>query len=91
MREYDEMAAALVAGVTKVRDGIHLMTDPELLTHGPNIVEALQHCVNQFPAMDTRSRVAAFTAEGRTPREIAGLLDVSTQAVYQHLKRLEIH
>lgn len=89
MQDYDTIAAQLAEGISKVRAGVHLLSDPELLTHGPGIVEALQHCVDRFPPMDTRSRVAAFTVEGRTPREIAGLLEVSTQAVYKHLKRLE--
>lgn len=89
MSDYDEQARRLVVQLEKVRSGIHLLSDPELLSHGPELVCRLEHAADALPSMDTRSRVAAFTDEGRTPREIAGLLGVSTQAVYQHLKRLE--
>lgn len=38
----------------------------------------------------TRETVAAMTRDKYTPREIARLLDISTQAVYQHLANLEM-
>ena len=88
MHELDNIAAELADGLENVRAGIHLLSDPELLTYGPAIVDRLSDCIAALPPMDSRSRVKAFTAEGRTPREIAGLLNVSTQAVYQHLKRI---
>ena len=37
---------------------------------------------------ETRERVRELTEAGYTPRQIARALDVSTQAVYQHLKRI---
>jgi DNA-binding CsgD family transcriptional regulator len=39
---------------------------------------------------DTREQVAALIGEGRSVREIALTLGVTTQAVYKHLKALEI-
>jgi transposase len=38
----------------------------------------------------TRDRVQQLTAQGLKVREIAAILNVSTQAVYKHLKALEI-
>ena len=35
-----------------------------------------------------RQDVAALLAEGKTPREIAGLLGVARNAVYYHVRRL---
>ena len=35
-----------------------------------------------------RTRVAKMIKAGMTPREIAKALDISTQAVYQHMKKL---
>lgn len=37
---------------------------------------------------DTRRQVRDLTIEGVTPRDIAKQLDISTQRVYQHLKKL---
>lgn len=37
----------------------------------------------------TRERVRDLKAQGLTVREIATVLNVTTQAVYKHLKRLE--
>lgn len=39
----------------------------------------------------TRNRVADYLAKGLTVRQIADLLNISTQAVYKHKKRLERH
>lgn len=36
----------------------------------------------------TRERVRELTDQGLTPREIAKLLDLSTQAIYKHLHAL---
>jgi DNA-binding CsgD family transcriptional regulator len=36
----------------------------------------------------TRQRVAQMTGAGLSPREIALALNISTQAVYKHLKAL---
>lgn len=36
----------------------------------------------------TKGEVKRLTADGFTPRQIARLLDISTQAVYQHLQAL---
>lgn len=36
----------------------------------------------------TRAQVASMTAAGLSPRQIAGALGISTQAVYKHLKAL---
>lgn len=41
------------------------------------------------PTRSTRERVRDLTAKGLKPREIAHLLNISTQRVYQHLKALE--
>lgn len=38
----------------------------------------------------TKERVAQLTEQGLKVREIATVLNVSTQAVYKHLKTLEI-
>lgn len=37
---------------------------------------------------DTKQRVAEYTRRGIVPRSIAQILDVSPQAVYQHLTKL---
>ena len=37
---------------------------------------------------ETRQRVRELTEAGLTPRQIAHALNVSTQAVYQHLETL---
>lgn len=36
----------------------------------------------------TRDKVAALHAEGKTPRQIADTLGITTQAVYPHLKSI---
>ena len=41
-------------------------------------------------APTTKQRVHDYIAEGLTVREIANLEAISTQAVYKHLKALEI-
>ena len=41
-------------------------------------------------APTTKQRVHDYIAEGLTVREIANLEAISTQAVYKHLKTLEI-
>lgn len=41
------------------------------------------------PISDTRRKVQELTRKGLTPREIAQLLGISTQRVYQQLKNLE--
>jgi DNA-binding CsgD family transcriptional regulator len=38
---------------------------------------------------DTRRRVAEYLAKGLSPRQIADILHISTQRVYQHKKALE--
>ena len=40
------------------------------------------------PQRETRKYVLSFTKKGYRPREIANLLDISTQRVYQHLRAL---
>ena len=40
------------------------------------------------PHRETRRLVLSFTKKGYGPREIANLLDISTQRVYQHLRAL---
>ena len=40
------------------------------------------------PHRETRRLVLSFTKKGYAPREIANLLDISTQRVYQHLRAL---
>ena len=40
--------------------------------------------------MTTRDRVKAMTLMGMSVREISRALDVSTQAVYQHLEKLHL-
>lgn len=40
-------------------------------------------------AMPTRERVKAMTEAGLSPRQIAYGLGISTQRVYQHLKKLK--
>ena len=37
----------------------------------------------------TRERVRQLTEQGLSVREVASILNVSTQAVYKHLKRIE--
>lgn len=39
--------------------------------------------------MSRRIRVEELTEKGCSPREIALLLGISTQAVYKHLKRIK--
>jgi DNA-binding CsgD family transcriptional regulator len=39
--------------------------------------------------LTTRQEVIKFTEEGKTVREIAALLGISTQAVYRHLRAEE--
>lgn len=39
---------------------------------------------------DTRRKVQDLTTKGLSPREIAQLLGISTQRVYQHLKKLDM-
>lgn len=41
------------------------------------------------PTRDTRERVRELDEKGLSPREIAHLLNISTQRVYQHLKAIE--
>ena len=43
----------------------------------------------KFPVGVGRERVRKLRAKGLTAREIARLMDVSTQAVHQHLRQLE--
>ena len=42
------------------------------------------------PPTSTRDRVAAYIEEGLSVRQIANLEGITTQAVYKHLKALDI-
>jgi predicted ArsR family transcriptional regulator len=43
------------------------------------------------PESATRKRVRELTTSGLTPRQIADALRISTQAVYRHLKALNLN
>ncbi len=40
------------------------------------------------PDTETRDRIRDLLTTGHTPREIAAKLDITTQAVYAHMKKL---
>lgn len=42
----------------------------------------------KHPAGETRALVKRYAKQGLSPRDIGKLLDISTQAVYQHLHAL---
>lgn len=46
--------------------------------------------VQSLKPASRKQKVAEFTAQGKTPREIAAALDLSTQRVYQILGELRL-